>query len=152
MAYTSAKSRPNYVFDANLEFKDAGLVAASAAATVDGSAKVVDLGTGFFKADMVVDISAIEVATGDENYRIAVQLSDNSDFSTGAEVEGASIDVGDSSTTLGDTDDAAGRRVFTFDNRGADGTTYRYARVYTTVAGTIATGINFTAFAANVQR
>jgi hypothetical protein len=29
----------------------------------------------------------------------------------------------------------------------ANGNLYRYARVYTTVAGTVATGINFTAFA-----
>ena len=37
MAY-GVKTRPGGTFDANMEFKDAGLVAASAAATVDGSA------------------------------------------------------------------------------------------------------------------
>lgn len=150
-SYTSAKSRPNYTFDANLEFKDAGLVASSAAATVDSAAAVIDVGTGFFSADMVIDVSAIEVATGDENYRIAVQGATESGFSSGTEVELQSIDLGDSSTTLGDTDDVAGRYVLPFTNRALDGTCYRYLRVYTTVAGTIATGINFTAFASPRQ-
>ena len=75
MSYTSAKSRPSYTFDANLEFKDAGLVASSAAAQVDSAAKVVDVGTGFFKGDLVIDVTAIEVATGNEGYRIAIEGS-----------------------------------------------------------------------------
>lgn len=151
MSYTSAKSRPRYTFDADLEFKDAGLVAASAAATVDAAAKVVDCGKGFFKADLVVDVTAIEVASGDESYKIAVELSDDDDFTNGVEYEGASLLLGDSSVTGGDTDSTTGRYVIPFSNRAVDGTIYRYARVYTTVAGTIATGINYTAFAGKVQ-
>lgn len=147
MSYTSAKSRPSYTFDANLEFKDAGLVASSAAAQVDSAAKVVDVGTGFFKGDLVIDVTAIEVATGNEGYRIAIEGSDNSGFSSGTEVELQSIKLGDSSVTGGDTDDTTGRYVLPFTNRWADGTCYRYLRVYTTVEGTIATGINFSAFA-----
>ena len=147
MRYTSAKSRPTAPFDADLEFKDAGLVAASAAATVDAAAKVVDLGTGFFRADMVIDVTACEVATGNESYKIAIELSDDDDFSNGSEFERCSITLGDSSIHGGDVDTATGRYTLPFDNRMADDDTYRYARIYTTVAGTVATGINFSAFA-----
>jgi hypothetical protein len=148
MSYTAAKSRPTYTFDALLEFKDAGLVAASAAAQVDAAAKVVTLGTGVFKGVMVIDVTAIEVASGDESYKIAVELSDNSGFSSGTEFEKCALVLGDATIHGGDVDSAVGRYVLPFDNRAADGATYSYARIYTTVGGTVATGINYTAFAA----
>ena len=151
MSYTSAKSRPNYTFDANLEFKDAGLVAASAAAMTDSAARVVDVGTGFFSADMVIDVSAIEVDTGNESYKITVEGSDASGFSSGTEVELQSLLIGDSSLTGGDVDDVVGRYVLPFTNRQVNGTTYRYLRLYTTVVGTIGSGINYTAFASPHQ-
>ena len=68
-------------FDSTLVLKDAGLVAASAAATVDGVAKVIDLGQGNVDADVIIDVSACEVASRDESYRIGIQLSSNEDFS-----------------------------------------------------------------------
>ena len=147
MRYTSAKSRPTASFDADLEFKDAGLVAASAAATVDSAAKVVDLGTGFFEGRMWIDVTAVEVADGNESYKIAVELSDNSGFSAGSEFERCAIVLGDSSIHGGDTDTAVGRYSLPFDNRMEDGDLYRYARIYTTVAGTVGTGITFSAWA-----
>lgn len=68
-------------FDSTLVLKDAGLVAASAAATVDDVAKVIDLGQGNVDADVIIDVSACEVASRDESYRIGIQLSSNEDFS-----------------------------------------------------------------------
>jgi hypothetical protein len=67
-------------YDANLILKDAGLVAASAAATVSSAAKIIDLGSGNVEADVIIDVSACEVASEDESYRIAVQLSDSATF------------------------------------------------------------------------
>lgn len=148
MSYTSAKSRPSYTFDALLELKDAGLVAASAAATVDGSAKVCDVGTGLFEGTCVIDVTAIEVASGDEGYRIGIEGSTTTGFSAGTEVELGSILLGDSSITGGDTDSAAGRYTLPFNNREVDGVCYRYIRLFTTVQGAIASGINFSAFIA----
>jgi hypothetical protein len=148
MRYTAAKSRPTAAFDADLEFKDSGAVGASAAATVDSVAKVVDMGTGFFKGKLWIDVTAIEVDTGNESYKIAVELSDNSGFSAGSEYERCAIVLGDSSIHGGDTDTAVGRYSLDFDNRIPNGSLWRYARVYTTVAGTIGgTGITFSAFA-----
>lgn len=68
-------------FDSLLVMKDAGLVAASAAATVSSAAKIIDLGSGIVEADVVLDVTACEVASRDESYRIAVQVSDTPDFS-----------------------------------------------------------------------
>ncbi len=148
MSYTSAKSRPAFTLDGLLLMKDAGLVAASAAATVASAAKVADVGTGLFEAQLIIDVTAIEVASGDEVYTITIEGSTTTGFSSGTEVELASIKVGDSSVTGGDTDSIAGRYTLPFNNREVDGTCYRYLRVYTTVAGAIATGINYTAFIA----
>lgn len=152
MSYTSAKSRPTYTFDANLEMKDAGLVASSAAATVDSAAKVLACGTGFFEGELVIDVTAIEVASGDELYNIAIQGSNDSGFSSGTEVELCVLNLGDSSVTLSDTDNIVGRYTLPFNNRQGisstfpDGYCWPYLRVYTTVAGSIATGINYSAF------
>lgn len=135
----------SFLYDPNLLFKDAGLVAASAAAQVGGSAKVVDLGLGRFDGRMIIDASAIEVDTGNEVYDIIVQLSNSKTFASGI-VNGPSYKVGDSSVTAQSADSVAGRFELPFHNE-IQGTLYRYARVYTIVAGTIATGINYTAFA-----
>lgn len=153
MRYTAAKSRPTKPFDADLEFKDAGLVAASAAATVDSVARVVDVGTGFFEGEMVIDVTAIEVDSSNELYSIAIQGSNDSGFSAGTEVELCALNLGDSSVTLSDTDNIVGRYTLPFNNQQGisttlpPGTQWRYLRIFTTVAGTVATGINYTAFA-----
>jgi hypothetical protein len=145
--YTSARSRRTFTFDANLEFKDAGLIAADAAAQVDSAAKVVDLGTGFWEGNMVIDVTAIEIASNDERYDIGIQLSDSATFASGIE-QGPILALGAKETLIGaDTDSTTGRYVLPFHNEGVDGNTYRYARIYVNVTGDIATGINFIAWA-----
>lgn len=147
MRYTSAKHRPSYTFDANLEFKDAGLIAADDAAQVDSADKIVDLGEGLFEGDLVVDVTAIEIASNDERYDIGIQLSDSSTFASGI-VQGPILALGALETLIGaDTDSTTGRYVLPFRNE-VNGTWYRYARVYINVTGNIATGINFSAWAA----
>lgn len=138
----------NFTLDSNLQLKDAGLVAASAAAQVAGAARVLDLGAGLVEGNIVVDVSAIEIASADESYDIVVQLSPDSDFGTaGNIVERLARHVGAkaSKRTDSDKDDATGRYVIPVDNENA-GTIYRYMRLYTVVAGTIASGINYTAW------
>jgi len=134
------------MIDNTLIMKDAGLVASSAAATVDSSAQVADVGEGLVDALLVVDVSAIEIASDDELYSIAVQGSDVSDFSTGSPVieELAVLNLGAAEVLSGSQDSATGRYVLPFRNvKGS--TAFPYLRVYTTVAGEVATGINFTA-------
>lgn len=145
------KTRPVSTFDADMEFKDAGLVAASAAANVDGAAKVVDLGTGHFKGQMILDVSALEIASNDETYDIVIQGSPDSAFTAATSVEFCALHLGAKEIKRTDTDkdDATGRFKLYFDNEN-NGTYYRYARIFTVVAGSIATGINYTAWAAKI--
>jgi hypothetical protein len=133
-------------FDALMSFKDAGLVAASAAAQVGGSAKVVDMGTGLFQGCMIVDVSAIEVQT-DEKYTICVQLSTAPAFADDAtSVTAVMLELGHATPLLLGANSTPGRYKMYFDNE-HDGVLYRYARVYTVVVGTIATGIDYSAYA-----
>lgn len=148
MRYTSAKHRPSATFDVNLQFKDAGLVAADAAAQVSGSNKIVDLGTGHFVGEMIIDVSAIETASSDERYDIIVQLSSSSTFSSGI-VDAAVLPLGHATPLVGDTTSTTGRYTLMFHNE-YNGTWYRYARIYVDVSGTVATGINFTAYASQL--
>ncbi len=133
------------MIDSTMIMKDAGLVAASAAGTVATAAKIVNVGSGLVEGLLVVDVSAIEV-NADELYSIALQGSDVSDFDTGSEVivELACLNLGANEVISGNADSAVGRYQIPFRNE-FQGTIYPYLRVYTTVSGTVATGINFKA-------
>jgi len=147
MSILGVKKRPQGTFDSDLEFKDAGLVAASAAAEVDSAAKVVDVGTGLFKGCMVLDVTALEIASNDEIYDIVVQGSNAEAFTAAGVVELAAISLSakEVKRTDSDKDDDTGRFKIYFDNEN-NGTFYRYLRLYTVVAGAIATGINYAAY------
>lgn len=139
-----AYNQKSATLDALLRLKDAGLVASSAAATVGGSARVLDLGAGRVDGRVQVRLTAVEVATGDEVYRIITQFSNSATFASGV-VNGPALIVGDSSTTAASADNVAGEELeLPFANE-VNGTVYRYMRVFTQIAGTIATGINYTA-------
>jgi hypothetical protein len=139
-----------YTFDKDLQLKDAGLVAASAAAQVGGAAKILDLGAGRFDGVVVVDLAAVEVATGDESYHIECQFSNDSAFGS-TNIVGASVKLGDSTVNFGSADTpATGRVEIPFTNE-ILGTIYRYMRLFTRIAGTIATGINYTAWVAQQE-
>lgn len=132
-------------YDSNLLLKDAGLVAASAAATVSSVAKTINLGEGLVEGKLYIDVTAIEIADNDELYRIALEGSDNSDFSTGDEEVLAILELGAAEVIGGDQDSAIGRYVVPFRTE-RNGTIYPHVRIYTTVSGTVATGINFAAW------
>ena len=135
--------------DAELILKDAGPVAASAAATVDSSAKVIDVGNAYVEGVVMIDVSALEIASNDESYTIVLQGSPDSAFTASTSVELCSLHLGAAETKGTDTNqaDAAAQYRLHFDNDHA-GTIFRYLRVYTVVTGTVATGINYEAYAA----
>ncbi len=144
-----ATNNHGYNFDANLQLKDAGLIASSAAAQVSSADKILDLGAGFFAGDVVIDVTAIEVDSSNEVFGIEWQLSSSATFASGV-VVGCSIRLGDSSVAFGSVDNIVGRYVLKVHNEFA-GTIYRYARLYTRIAGTIGSGINYAAFLAPVN-
>ena len=135
-----ARNSKDASYDTSLVLKAAGLIAASA-----GSATILDMGLARFDARAIFDITACEVATGDEFYGLIVQGSNSATFASGVVNLGAAM-VGDSSKTGESADTpATARREVAFSNE-VDGVLYRYVRSYTFVSGTIATGINYSAF------
>jgi hypothetical protein len=125
--------------------KDAGLVAASANAQVAAVDKILDLGLGRVDFRVVVDVTACEVDTGNEKYQVMLELSNSSSFASGIFVAGVLV-FGHSSTTLESASTATPRRQELAACNEINGVLYRYARLYTQVVGTIATGINYAAF------
>jgi hypothetical protein len=139
----------NVLIDTALTLKAAGLVAASA----NGSL-IIDLGGGgqdftpvtWF--DMIVDVTAIEVASGDEVYTIILEGSDDPAFASTIEALAIlQLGAAAAATFLGNADvnSDIGRYVCRAGNLRNEHT-YRYLRITTVVAGTIATGINYSAF------
>lgn len=135
-----ASDYSRFTYDDSLKLKAAGLVAATAAGSL-----VVDLGNALFDGNLVIDVSAMEVATGDEIYTIALEGSNVAALASDS-VTLAQIVLGNNPAPA-DADTAVGRFVVPVRNE-QNGTVYRYVRIHTTVAGTIATGINYTAFLA----
>jgi hypothetical protein len=130
--------------DGTLLMKDAYLVAADAAAQVDSSDKIADVGAGLVEGHMICEITAFNVDDDDELYLIKLQGSSESDFASDIE-DLAILGVGATETMIGtDTDSVIGTYKLPFSNE-RNGTVYRYLRVYTDVTGTVGTGINYTA-------
>lgn len=127
-------------FDNATLLKAAGLVAATAAGAV-----ILDLGNGHMEADLVIDVTAMETATGDEIYTVSLEGSNVAAMTSGS-VELAKVTLGNNPAPA-DADTTTGRTVVSVRNE-LGGVLYRYVRLHTTVAGTIATGINYTAFLA----
>lgn len=130
-----------FTYDAELELKAAGLVGSTAAGSI-----ILDLGDGLVDGLLVLDVSAVEVASGDEKYDISLEASNVAAMDSGSQVV-ASKALGIATAPMDDTVSTAGRYVVPFRNE-QNGTVLRYVRVHTTVAGTVATGINFSAFIA----
>lgn len=130
----------NFTYDNALLLKAAGLLAASA----DGS--ILDLGSGLVEGYLVVDLSACEIATGDEIYTVSLEGSNVAAMTSGSVCLAKKV-FGNLVVPMDAALSAAGRYVIPFRNE-ENGTLYRYVRLSTLVAGTIATGINFSAFIA----
>lgn len=146
MSYTAMKQPSNFTFDSALQLKDAGLIAASAAATVSSVAKIVNVGSGRFDGIAYFDITACEVDTGNELYSLELQGSLSSSFAT-VDAVLDELQVGDSSVTNEAADSPVGRYELPFSNV-QKGVYYPYVRLYMRIAGTIATGINLSAYIA----
>jgi hypothetical protein len=130
----------NFTFDTALVVKATGLIAASEAGSI------LDLGEGLFDGFLVVDLTAVEVANGDETYAVSMEGSTVAAMDSES-VALATKQFGVAVAPMDDNLTALGRYVIPFRNEDG-GEVQRYVRLYTLVAGTIATGINFSAFLA----
>lgn len=80
-----------------------------------GLNRVVDLGAGQVSGEMIVDLMAIDVGTGNEVYYLILMGSDNSSFTSGVRPLAVLL-LGDSSLTLAGADSTIGRYVIPFRN------------------------------------
>lgn len=146
--------KQSYTFDSDLELKDAGLIAADENATqVDSADSIIDLGEGRMTGTLVINATAVEVDTGDEAYQIQTMYSNSATHASGV-VAGVQFAIGDAAalatiyaapTVSPDTDLGVGRYEIPISNV-FNGVTYRYLLLCVDVTGTIATGVNFTAY------
>lgn len=142
-----ARNQKDFTIDLDLQLKDAGLIASDDICQVNSADKILDLGDSRFDGRVIIDATAVEVASGDESYEIVCEFSDESDFGSGI-VRGPAFTLGDASAGVfvnADTDNGAGRYELPFTNE-INGTTYRYMRLSVNVSGTVATGVNFVAW------
>ena len=140
------------LFDVNLQLKDSGsAVTADALATVGGSTATIDVGSGaFLDAALVVDVSAMDVASTDESYKLRLIGSNSSSFASGIAVL-ATLELGVAASMSGgagasDANKTTGRWIVPFHNL-AGTTIYQYLRLALDVGGTTPS-ITYTAFIA----
>ncbi len=141
--------------DTLMILKAAGLVAASAAGSLivdmQGGASSGSLGgPAECISELVIDVSALEIDSATDFYSIILQGSPDAAFGTAANiVELVQLSLGHKTARLSDSDkdSTVGRYILPFSNEHC-GTTFRYLRLYTVVAGTIVTGINYSAYIA----
>lgn len=117
-----------YTFDSQLELQDSGVgaITASAGGKVGGSNQILDVGgVNPARVEMwtIFDVDALDLSSGDETYRLSVQLSNSSTFASGV------IDCGSVNVVQ------VGRHEVGWTNEQGS-TTYRYARCFATLAGT----------------
>jgi hypothetical protein len=111
--------------------------AAAITSTETNSGGILDVGTGVYYGDLLVDVSAIDIADDDETYRILLQGSASSSFASGI-FNLAELHLGAAEIKLGGADDdsAVGRYRVPFHNFIFDETTLRYLRSRVVVGGT----------------
>lgn len=139
------QNRP--LLDSATQLKDAGAVTSTGQTQVGGSDRSIDFGSGkpFTEVKLMIDISAIDVADGNEKYEIEWQLSDSPTFAAGVVVSDVTK-VGDSSVTGSSADTVTGGPIVKTVNNEWQGTRYRYGRLFHRIAGTTPS-INYTAYA-----
>jgi hypothetical protein len=134
----------NFLYDTLLELHDGTAVTADGV----GSEGILDLGAGEVVGLVVIDVSALDVAGGDEHYTLQMEFSSDSAFGSGV-VPGTAIGIGNNgiADTLLDNasaDRGAGRYLLPFANV-FNGTAYRYARLYVHGVGATSFSVTFKA-------
>lgn len=159
-----------YSFDANAVLSDnAAAYTASGYAQVNGADALVDLGGNQgvtitlpsiddvstitpqqprIDAYCIVDVTAIDIASGNETYKIMLMLSNDPAFGSGTAVNAAMIEVGKGASLdgLNMKDSVIGRYELGFTNNVA-GAIYQYAKLYLVLGGTTPS-INISSFIA----
>ncbi len=132
-------NQKGFTYDAEL------LLKASGAVTATGASSILNLGDARWDGRVVVDVSALDVAGGDEGYELRVQVSDSASFASGIQTVGA-FKFGDSTLTGGSADTVVGRYELGVSNE-FNGTIYTYIRINAVIVGATAS-ITYAAYLA----
>jgi hypothetical protein len=146
-----------YTFDANLQFSDAAAaITATGYTQVGGAQAILDLGgnqgsspvqQSRMEAVAVFDVTAIDISSGNETYKLVVVGSNDPGLATGNVVLGEMmIGKGTSLDILNGADSVTGRYEIFFCSNVA-GSLYEYVSVYVIAAGTTPS-ITFSGFVA----
>lgn len=136
-----ARNQMDVSYDHALLMKDAGAVSSSAAATVGGDARVIELGAGRWDGRVILDVTAIDVGAGDLA-SVHVQVS-NDDF-TSYKSAGVAV-FGDVTVNGESADSTVGRVELAFCNE-INGVLHSQARLYTLI--TASGALNYKGFCA----
>ena len=128
-------------FDAATELKDAGAVTANGSAMVGGVARVINIGSAFLRATLIVDVDDL-TTDADAGYDLILQGSTKPDF-TDDVVNLLTIRAGDTAPQGESADVGVGRTARTFMNSKDGVKPYPYLRMFHRVA---AGSINYRAF------
>lgn len=122
--------------------------AAGAITSTETGSLILDMGDSLLEGDLVLDVTAMDVTTGDESYQFKLQGSPDAAFGTAGNIRVlAELIVGGATgATPNGAADTVGRFIIPFRNE-RNGTSCRYLRLLTTVAGTTPS-INFVGFLA----
>lgn len=131
------------MYDVKLELKDAGLVNSSGYGTVDGEAAVVSVGEGLVKGRLIIDVSAIETADGNEEYYL--HLMGGSDESFTNTVSLCALELGAAAVLAGNQTSGVGRYELPFTNE-QNGIIYPFLRVRHVIDWPGDSGINYKAY------
>ncbi len=144
-ALPTTRQNFSYTYDTALVAKNSGAITASGAldATGGSASPIVDVGAGFVRGDLVIDVTAL-LATASNGVEIYLQgTATDSTFGTDTNIVELAVypllgDVAARRTDANKADDAIGRFVLPFRNE-RGGQVYRYLRVYTLVvaSGTV---------------
>lgn len=137
---------------------DSAAKTATFAGEVSGAAKIIDLGVNkkFLQARLVLDLTALDLTTGDEAYTVQLQYSDNTSFNDAGLVQSRVLfrfGAATASTSAGFDqffNTVAGRYDAIVESTYA-GLQYRYLRLKTVLAGT-SPSITFSAFLTHQHR
>ena len=130
-------------FDVDLELQDVqAAITSSGDASVGGSGQVLDIGLGQYEAEIIFDVTAIDVADGDEQYDLSL-LGSNDAFASRF-VTLATLKLGADVANVRDLDSTIGRYRLPFVNI-KDDEHFDSVKIRNTVSGT-SPSITYSAF------
>ncbi len=141
-------AKRQYNFDAEMVLAEEGTALTASDIPQSGGVDIIlDVGAGRFEAVAIFDVTAIEIDSNNELFRLCIQGSNSATFASSNQ-DLAILELGATEVRVfGSIDSTVGRYELPFINE-QDDVTYRYLRLNAIISGTQVTGITFGAWVA----